>query len=75
MIHGSSRQRLIRESTFFLIGKGVFEIRDEFSYIILYGFQGKPFLLPYYVYDKLFMVEVCRQYESWVHFFNEQRKK
>jgi hypothetical protein len=57
-------QRFSRELTVFLAGKGVFENRDEFSYIRLYGFQGKPFLLPYYVCDKLFIVEVCRKYRS-----------
>jgi hypothetical protein len=64
MIHGSSTPRLSNESTTFIVGKGVFKVQDEFSYIRLYGFQGKPFLLPYFVYDKFFMVEVCRQYRS-----------
>jgi hypothetical protein len=75
MIHGSSTPRLSKEATTFLVGKGVFEVQDEFNYIRLYGFQGKPFLLPYYVYDKLFMVEVCKHYRSWAHFFNEKQKK
>jgi hypothetical protein len=32
-------------------------------------------LLPFYVFDILFIVEVCRQYKYWAHFFNEKRKK
>jgi hypothetical protein len=48
---------------------------EEFNFMGLYGFQGKSFLLQFYVFDILFIVEVCRQYKYWVHFFNEKRKK
>jgi hypothetical protein len=48
---------------------------EDFSFIRLYGFQGKPYLLPFYVSNKLFTIKVCRQYKYWAHFFNEKRKK
>jgi len=27
------------------------------------------------VSDKFFIIEVCKQYKLWAHFFNEKRKK
>jgi hypothetical protein len=75
MIHGSTTPRLSIEASSFLAGKGVFEVLDDFNYFKLYGFQGKPYLLPFYVSDKFFIVEVCRQYKYWAHFFNEKWKK
>jgi hypothetical protein len=67
--------RLSLEVASFLSEKGVFEALEEFSFLRLYGFQGKPLLLPFYVSDRLFVIEVCRQYKYWAHFFNEKRKK
>jgi hypothetical protein len=55
--------------------KEIFETMDDFIFIRLYGFQGKPSLLPFYFFDRLFTVEVCKQYKYWVNFFNEKRKK
>jgi hypothetical protein len=75
MIDGSSTQRLSNEATIFLTGKGSFEVQDRFSYIRLYGFQGKSLLLPYCFSDKFFIIEVCKKYKSWAYLFNEKRKK
>jgi hypothetical protein len=63
------------EAATFLVEKGIFETLEDFSFIRLYGFQGKPSLLPFYVSDKLFTIEVCKQYKYWAHFFNEKKKK
>jgi hypothetical protein len=75
LVHGPTTSRLSMEVASFLAGKGVFETLDDFSYIRLYDFQGKPSLLPFYVSNKLFTIEVCKQYKFWAHFFNEKRKK
>jgi hypothetical protein len=48
---------------------------EDFSFIRLYGFKGKPYLLLFYVSNKLFTIKVCRQYKYWAHFFNEKEKK
>jgi hypothetical protein len=71
----SYHMRLSIEVVSFLVGKGVFKTLDDFSFIRLYGFQGKPSLLPFYVSDKLFTIEFCKQYKLWAHFFNKKRKK
>jgi len=54
--------RLLLEVAPFLSEKGVFETMEDFSFIGLYGFQGKPSVLPFYVFDRIFTVEVCKQY-------------
>jgi hypothetical protein len=50
MIHGPTTSRLSLEVASFISEKGVFEAMEEFSFLRLYGFQGKPFLLPFYVF-------------------------
>jgi hypothetical protein len=57
------------------VEKGVFETTENFNIIRLFGSEEKPFLFSFYVSNKHFVVEVCKQYKSWDHFFNEKRKK
>jgi len=63
MIHGPTMSRLSLELASLLIEKGVFETLVEFSLLRFFRFQGKPLLLPFYVSDRLFIIEVCRQYK------------
>jgi len=74
MIHSSTMSILSLEAASSLSKKGVFETMEDFIFIRLYGFKGKPSLLPFFVSNRLFIVEVCKQYKYWVHFFNEKRK-
>jgi len=60
MIDSPTTSKLSLEVAFFLSDKGVFEAMEEFNFIRLYGFQGKPSLLPFYVSDILFIIEVCK---------------
>jgi hypothetical protein len=50
-------------------------LSKEFTVIRLFGSKEKPFLLPFYVSDKLFVGEMCRKYKTWAHFFHEKREK
>jgi hypothetical protein len=75
MIHGTIASRLSLDVASFLAEKGFFETLEEFSLLRLFKFQGKPLLLPFHVFVQLFIIEVCRQYKYWAHFFNEKRKK
>jgi hypothetical protein len=36
--------------------------------------KRESFFFPYYVSDKVFITEVARKYNSWLHFFQEKRK-
>jgi hypothetical protein len=59
----------------FSLGKELMKCLKEFIVIRLFGSEEKPFLLPFYVSDKLFVKEMCRQYKTWAHFFHDKRKK
>ena len=48
---------------------------EEFKVIRSFASEEKPFLLPFYTSDKLFVGEVCRQYKAWAHFIHDKRKK
>ena len=43
------------EALSFLKGKSVFHVQENCSFIQLFGFEGKPFMLPIYVFDKFFL--------------------
>jgi hypothetical protein len=74
LIFGPNASRLSLEATSFLYKRGSFESMESFSVIILYLSHDKSSYLPYYVSDKIFVVEICNQYKFWDHFFNEKRK-
>jgi hypothetical protein len=63
MIHCPAASRLSLEASSFLTEKGIFETLEDFGLLRLFGFQGKPFLLPFYVSDRLFVIEVCGEYK------------
>jgi hypothetical protein len=48
---------------------------DDYNIIRIFCSHEKPLFLPYYVPDKLFIIEVARQYKFWFHVFYEKRKK
>jgi len=75
LIFGPTTLRISLETTPFLAEKGFFETMEDYSFMRSFSFQGKPFLLPFYVSNKLFVTEVCKQYMYWVHSFNEKRMK
>jgi hypothetical protein len=75
LIFGPKTSRLSLEATTFLDKRGSFEAMEHFSIIRIYCSHEKPSYLPYYVSDKIFVVEVCKQYRFWAHFFHEKRKK
>jgi hypothetical protein len=75
LIYGPNTSRLSLEATSFLDKRGSFEAMEHFSIIRIYCSHERPSYLPYYVSDKIFVVEVCKQYRFWAHFFNEKRKR
>jgi hypothetical protein len=74
-IHGTNTFILSLEVVSFLDKRGIFEAMDNFSVIKLYFSHEKPSYLSYYVSDKIFFYEVCKQYKFWDHLFNEKRKR
>jgi hypothetical protein len=59
----------------FLKGKGIFIQEENYTYIQLYGCEENPLLLPTFVYDRYFVMEVCWKYKEWCILFEKKRKK
>jgi hypothetical protein len=72
---GAEPKRITQEAEYFLKGKGICIQEKNHTYICLYGCQENPLLLPIFVCDRYFVVEVFRQYKSWCILFDRKRKK
>jgi hypothetical protein len=59
----------------FLKGRGVLEKMEDYNVIRVFCSIEKPIFLPYYISDKLFIIEIARQYKFWFHTLSEKRKK
>jgi hypothetical protein len=75
LIFGPKTSRLSLEASTFLDKKGSIESMEHYSVVRIYCSRERPLYLPYYVPDKMFVIEVARQYRFWVHFFHDKRKK
>jgi hypothetical protein len=65
-------KRITQEAEEFLKGKGICIQEENHTYIQLYGCQENPLLLPIFVCDRYFVVEICRQYKSWCILFERK---
>jgi hypothetical protein len=43
--------------------------------ITIYCSHVAPTYLPFYVFDKMFIIEVCREYRFWANLFAQRKKK
>ena len=59
MFFGPHTMRLTLDAATFLCMKGIYETYEEFTIIRLYMSKEKPFLLPFYVFDKFFAEKLC----------------
>jgi len=75
LLFGEYTTRLSLEALIFLNKRGTLEKTKNYNVIRIFGSPGNPFFLPYYISDKIFIIEVARQYKLWLHFFHEKRKR
>jgi len=75
ILFGEDTSRNSLEASVFLSTKGVLEKMDDYNIIRILCSHEKPIFVPYYVSNKLFMIEVERQYKFWFHIFYEKREK
>lgn len=75
MLIGAKPQRITREAQGFLKGKGICAYEENHTYIIIYGYEGSPLLLPVIVCDWYLVAKVYRQYCSWSIVFDKKKKK
>jgi hypothetical protein len=75
LLLGEDAPRISDQATRFLDRKGALEHMDNYTVIRIFGSREKPALLPCHITDIMFVTEVARQYNYWLHLFQEKRKK
>jgi hypothetical protein len=75
LLLGEDAPRIFDQATRFLDRKGALEHMDNYAVIRIFGSREKPALLPCHITDIMFVTEVARQYNYWLHLFQEKRKK
>jgi len=48
---------------------------ENYNVIRIFGSKENPSFLPCHISDRIFVTEIARQYDYWLHFFHEKRKK
>jgi hypothetical protein len=71
-IFGNSASILSLDAATFLDKRGSFEENENYSIIKVNFSREAPICLPFYVSDKIIVIEVCRRF--WEHFFYERKK-
>ena len=75
LLFGENTTRLSLEAMAFLNKRGTLEKMENYNVIRIFGSRESPFSLPYYILEKIFIIEVARKYKFWLHFFNEKIKR
>jgi hypothetical protein len=63
------------QATKFLHRKGTLERKENYSVIMIFGSKENPSFLPCHIIDKMFVTQIARKYNHWLHFFHGKRKK
>jgi hypothetical protein len=48
---------------------------ENYSVIMIFGSKENPNFLPCHIMERMFVIEITRQYNYWLYFFHEKRKK
>jgi hypothetical protein len=75
LLFGKNAPRMSDQASKFLDRKGTLEQMENYNVIRIFGSKENPSFLPCHISDKMFVVEIARQYTYWLHFFHEKRKK
>jgi hypothetical protein len=75
LLFGKDTPRISNQENKFLDKKGMLEQMENHNVINIFCSKENPSFLPYHVSDKMFITEVERQYNFWLHLFHEKRKK
>jgi hypothetical protein len=72
LFFGKNTPRISDQDNKFLEKKGTIEQMENHSVIRIFCSKENPSFLPYHVSNKLFITEVVRKYNLWLHFFHEK---
>jgi hypothetical protein len=74
LLFGKNTPRIFGQANKFLEKKGTIEQMENHSVIRILCSKENPSFIPYHVSDKLFITEVERKYNFWLHSFHEKQK-
>jgi hypothetical protein len=74
LLFGEDTSQLPLEVASFLKGRGVLEKMENYNIIKVFCSIEKPIFLPYYISEKLFVIEISQQYNFWFHILSKKRK-
>jgi hypothetical protein len=75
LLFGRDTPRMYDQASKFLDRKGTLEQMENYNVIKIFVSKENPSCLPCHISDRMFVTEVARQYNFWLHFFHEKRKK
>ena len=75
LLFGKNTPKISNQENKFLEKKETLEQMENQSVIRIFCSKENPSFLPYHVSNKMFITEVARQDNLWLHFFHEKRKK
>ena len=75
LLLGKDAPQMSGQATKFLDRKGTLEQKENYSVIMIFGSKENPVFLPCHIMDKMFVREIARKYNYWLHFFHGKRKK
>jgi hypothetical protein len=75
LLLGKDAPRMSGHATKFLNRKGTLEQEENHSVLMVFGSKENPAFLPCHIMDKMFVAEIARQYNHWLHFFHDKKKK
>jgi hypothetical protein len=74
-LFGKNTPRISNQDNKFFEKKGTIEQMENHSFIKIFCSKENPSLDPYHVSEKMLITKVARQYNFWLHFFHEKKKK
>ena len=74
LFFGKDTPRISSQASKFLDKNGTLEKMENYNVIRIFDAKENPFFLPCHISDLMFITEVERKYNLWLHFFHEKRK-
>jgi hypothetical protein len=62
------------QETKFFNRKGTLEQMENYNIIIIFGSKENPSFLPCHIMNKMFVTDITRQYNYWLHFSTRREK-
>ena len=73
LLLGKDASRMSGHASKFLNKKGTLEQKENPSLLMVFGSKENPAFLPCHIMDKMFVAEITRKYNHWLHFFHDKK--